>query len=101
MVLQSIIGCPRICLANNYLRTTDPLFELCSISNREKIRISCNYNHDAISPLCTRLAGFPPFWHRKRMVMLRDIMGGRYEFVSPEWDDISEGPKDLVSGYDK
>ena len=35
------------------------------------------------------------------MIMLRDIMGGRYEFVSPEWDDISEGPKDLVSGYDK
>ena len=44
----------------------------------------------------TRLAGFPPFWHRKRMVMLRNIMSGHYEFVSPEWDDISEGPKDLV-----
>ena len=29
--------------------------------------------------------------------MLRDIMNGHYEFVSPEWDDISEGPKDLVS----
>ena len=29
--------------------------------------------------------------------MLRDIMSGHYEFVSPEWDDISEGPKNLVS----
>ena len=41
--------------------------------------------------------GFPPFWHRKQLVMLRSIMDGKYEFVSPEWDDISEQAKDLVS----
>ena len=29
--------------------------------------------------------------------MLRSIMDGKYEFVSPEWDDISEQAKDLVS----
>lgn len=33
--------------------------------------------------------GCPPFWHRKQMVMLRNIMEGRYSFTSPEWADIS------------
>ena len=48
-------------------------------------------------PLClSRLVGFPPFWHRKQLVMLRNIMEGKYEFVSPEWDDISDSAKDLV-----
>jgi hypothetical protein len=36
-----------------------------------------------------RLIGCPPFWHRKQMVMLRNIMEGRYSFTSPEWDDIT------------
>ncbi|XP_064459520.1 phosphorylase b kinase gamma catalytic chain, skeletal muscle/heart isoform-like isoform X1 [Ornithodoros turicata] len=44
----------------------------------------------------TLLVGFPPFWHRKQMVMLRNIMEGKYEFCSPEWDDITEAPKDLI-----
>ena len=46
-----------------------------------------------------RLVGFPPFWHRKQLVMLRNIMEGRYEFVSPEWDDISDTAKDMVSEF--
>jgi len=45
----------------------------------------------------TLLVGCPPFWHRKQMVMLRNIMEGRYTFTSPEWDDITETPKDLIS----
>lgn len=45
----------------------------------------------------TLLVGFPPFWHRKQMIMLRNIMEGKYEFCSPEWDDITEEAKDLVS----
>ncbi|XP_032526426.1 phosphorylase b kinase gamma catalytic chain, liver/testis isoform isoform X2 [Danaus plexippus] len=44
----------------------------------------------------TLLVGCPPFWHRKQMVMLRNIMEGRYSFTSPEWADISEDPKDLI-----
>ncbi len=36
-----------------------------------------------------RLIGCPPFWHRKQMIMLRNIMEGRYSFTSPEWDDIT------------
>ncbi|CAI8043975.1 Phosphorylase b kinase gamma catalytic chain, liver/testis isoform [Geodia barretti] len=45
----------------------------------------------------TLLAGFPPFWHRKQLMMLRNIMDGKYEFVSPEWDIISDSAKDLIS----
>ena len=44
----------------------------------------------------TLLVGFPPFWHRKQLVMLRNIMEGNYEFCSPEWDDITDQPKDLI-----
>ncbi|KAL0266607.1 UNVERIFIED_CONTAM: hypothetical protein PYX00_009104 [Menopon gallinae] len=44
----------------------------------------------------TLLVGCPPFWHRKQMVMLRNIMEGKYSFSSPEWADISEPPKDLI-----
>lgn len=36
-----------------------------------------------------RLVGCPPFWHRKQMIMLRNIMEGKYTFSSPEWADIS------------
>lgn len=44
----------------------------------------------------TLLAGSPPFWHRKQMLMLRMIMNGDYKFGSPEWDDQSDTVKDLV-----
>lgn len=50
--------------------------------------------------LFTLLAGSPPFWHRKQMLMLRMIMEGRYQFSSPEWDDRSDTVKDLVSNPD-
>ena len=46
----------------------------------------------------TLLCGAPPFWHRKQMQMLRMIMQANYSFGTPEWDDISQPPKDLVSG---
>ncbi|XP_077996347.1 phosphorylase b kinase gamma catalytic chain, skeletal muscle/heart isoform-like [Glandiceps talaboti] len=45
----------------------------------------------------TLLVGSPPFWHRKQMVMLRAIMDGRYHFDSPEWEDISDYTKDIIS----
>ncbi|PFX32889.1 phosphorylase b kinase gamma catalytic chain, skeletal muscle/heart isoform-like isoform X2 [Stylophora pistillata] len=45
----------------------------------------------------TLLVGCPPFWHRRQVTMLRSIMEGRYHFHSPEWDDISESAKDLIS----
>jgi len=43
------------------------------------------------------LAGAPPFWHRKQMIMLRRIVEGQYTFSKPDWNDISESAKDLVS----
>ncbi|XP_043910147.1 phosphorylase b kinase gamma catalytic chain, skeletal muscle/heart isoform [Protopterus annectens] len=45
----------------------------------------------------TLLAGSPPFWHRKQMLMLRMIVSGNYTFGSPEWDDYSDTVKDLIS----
>uniref|UniRef100_H2YBY7 phosphorylase kinase n=1 Tax=Ciona savignyi TaxID=51511 RepID=H2YBY7_CIOSA len=45
----------------------------------------------------TLLAGAPPFWHRRQMIMLRRIMEGQYSFPSPDWDDISTSARDLVS----
>ncbi|XP_054651090.1 phosphorylase b kinase gamma catalytic chain, skeletal muscle/heart isoform-like isoform X4 [Dunckerocampus dactyliophorus] len=45
----------------------------------------------------TLLAGSPPFWHRKQMLMLRMILAGNYDFSSPEWDDRSDTVKDLIS----
>jgi len=45
----------------------------------------------------TLLVGCPPFWHRKQLTMLRNIMEGRFSFSSPEWDDITDSPKDLIS----
>ncbi|XP_059052241.1 phosphorylase b kinase gamma catalytic chain, skeletal muscle/heart isoform [Achroia grisella] len=47
----------------------------------------------------TLLVGCPPFWHRKQMVMLRNIMEGKYSFTSPEWADISDDPKDLIRRF--
>ncbi|KAF6271665.1 phosphorylase kinase catalytic subunit gamma 2 [Rhinolophus ferrumequinum] len=47
--------------------------------------------------LFTLLAGSPPFWHRRQILMLRMVMEGRYQFGSPEWDDRSDTVKDLIS----
>jgi len=47
--------------------------------------------------LYTLLVGFPPFWHRKQLMMIRQIMEGNYSFASAEWVDISHSPKDLIS----
>ncbi|XP_075421138.1 phosphorylase b kinase gamma catalytic chain, skeletal muscle/heart isoform isoform X2 [Tenrec ecaudatus] len=47
----------------------------------------------------TLLAGSPPFWHRKQMLMLRMIVSGNYQFGSPEWDDYSDTVKDLISRF--
>jgi len=47
--------------------------------------------------LYTMLAGFPPFWHRQRLKMIRQIMEGKYSFSSSEWNDVSCSPKDLIS----
>jgi len=47
--------------------------------------------------LYTLLVGFPPFWHRKQLMMVRQIMEAKYSFNSAEWADISKAAKDLIS----
>ncbi|KAI1285740.1 Phosphorylase b kinase gamma catalytic chain, liver/testis isoform [Halotydeus destructor] len=44
----------------------------------------------------TLLVGFPPFWHRRQLVMLRNIIEAKYEFCSPEWDSVAPEAKDLI-----
>ncbi|XP_045172596.2 phosphorylase b kinase gamma catalytic chain, skeletal muscle/heart isoform-like isoform X2 [Mercenaria mercenaria] len=60
------------------------------------------YRHEVDMWACgvimyTLLCGAPPFWHRKQMQIFRMIMQGNYKFGSPEWDDISQPPKDLIT----
>eukprot|EP00095_Tigriopus_kingsejongensis_P008751 snap_masked-scaffold92_size382268-processed-gene-1.10 protein:Tk08751 transcript:snap_masked-scaffold92_size382268-processed-gene-1.10-mRNA-1 annotation:"phosphorylase b kinase gamma catalytic skeletal muscle isoform" len=45
----------------------------------------------------TLLCGCPPFWHRRQIVMIRQICEGRYTFSSPEWDNITEETRDLIA----
>ncbi|CAL4122233.1 unnamed protein product, partial [Meganyctiphanes norvegica] len=45
----------------------------------------------------TLMVGCPPFWHRKQLTMIRNIMEGKYSFTSPEWAAVSDSPKDLIS----
>jgi len=43
------------------------------------------------------LSGAPPFWHRRRLMMIRWIREGKYSFSAPEWMDVSDLAKDLIS----
>jgi len=47
--------------------------------------------------LYTLLVGFPPFWHRKQLTMIRSIMEGKYSFSNTEWREVTQAPKDLIS----
>lgn len=47
--------------------------------------------------LYTLLAGFPPFWHRRQLMMIRQIMEANFSFTSSEWKDITRTPKDLIT----
>lgn len=58
---------------------------------------ACRWSSGVI--MYTLLAGSPPFWHRKQMLMLRMILAGKYEFSSPEWEDRSDTVKDLVGRF--
>lgn len=94
------------------LNANEKLTELCGTPGYlapELLRASMYENAEGYSKevdlwacgviMFTLLVGFPPFWHRKQMVMLRNIMEGKYEFFSPEWDDITESPKDLIRKF--
>ncbi|XP_012137284.1 phosphorylase kinase gamma isoform X2 [Megachile rotundata] len=91
------------------LKAGDKLYDLCGTPGYLAPEVlKCNmfenaegYGHEVDIWACgvimfTLLVGCPPFWHRKQMVMLRNIMEGKYSFTSPEWADITEAPKDLI-----
>ncbi|XP_011298281.1 phosphorylase b kinase gamma catalytic chain, skeletal muscle/heart isoform isoform X2 [Fopius arisanus] len=91
------------------LKSGDKLFDLCGTPGYLAPEVlKCNmfenaegYGYEVDIWACgvimfTLLVGCPPFWHRKQMVMLRNIMEGKYSFTSPEWVDITDAPKDLI-----
>ncbi|WBW75440.1 MAPK-activated protein kinase Srk1 [Schizosaccharomyces osmophilus] len=47
--------------------------------------------------LYTVLCGFPPFYDESISSLTNKVAHGQYTFLSPWWDDISKGAKDLVS----
>ena len=44
-----------------------------------------------------RLCGYPPFSSDNDVVMYRQILRGKFDFPSPEWDNISQDAKDFIS----
>ncbi|XP_043593670.1 phosphorylase b kinase gamma catalytic chain, skeletal muscle/heart isoform isoform X2 [Bombus pyrosoma] len=91
------------------LKAGEKLYDLCGTPGYLAPEVlKCNmfenaegYGHEVDIWACgvimfTLLVGCPPFWHRKQMIMLRNIMEGKYSFTSPEWADITEAPKDLI-----
>ena len=42
------------------------------------------------------LAGFPPFYGDTEAAMLAQSVEGDFEFVSPQFDDVSNEAKDLI-----
>lgn len=47
--------------------------------------------------LYTLLCGFPPFYDESIKDLSEKVSNGHYAFLSPWWDDISVGAKDLVA----
>jgi hypothetical protein len=47
---------------------------------------------------CSRLCGYPPFYHDKDSVLFEMIMRGNFEFDPRYWKDISTEAKAVV-GY--
>eukprot|EP00096_Caligus_rogercresseyi_P002170 TRINITY_DN1413_c1_g1_i1.p1 TRINITY_DN1413_c1_g1~~TRINITY_DN1413_c1_g1_i1.p1 ORF type:complete len:402 (-),score=104.16 TRINITY_DN1413_c1_g1_i1:340-1545(-) len=45
----------------------------------------------------TMCVGKPPFYHRKQLKMIRSIMEGKYPRSGPEWENITNETKDLIS----
>jgi calcium-dependent protein kinase len=43
------------------------------------------------------LCGYPPFYGDSDTQIFESVRVGRFDFPSPEWDDVSEEAKDFVS----
>lgn len=47
--------------------------------------------------LYTMLAGFPPFYSRNLQTMTNKVLLGRYSFLGPPWNNVSDVAKDLIA----
>lgn len=43
------------------------------------------------------MCGYPPFSSDNDVVMYRQILRGKFDFPSPEWDHVSQDAKDFIS----
>lgn len=44
------------------------------------------------------LVGYPPFWDDDQAKMFEQIKAGKYEYLSPEWDSVTDQAKKLIDG---
>jgi len=92
------------------IKNEEPLYELLgtpAYMAPEMLKATVESNHPGYGKpidlwacgviMYSLLAGAPPFWHRKQMIMLRRIMEGKISFLKPEWSDITDAAKDLIS----
>ena len=76
-------------------------FDLLNI-NFYNLQDECNgYGFEVDSWACgvimyTLLIGRPPFWHRKQMMLIRQIMRGEYTMTGPDWAEVTSETRDLV-----
>jgi len=42
------------------------------------------------------LCGFPPFYGRDNQEIFEKIMAAKFDFPTPDWDDISDGAKTFI-----
>lgn len=47
--------------------------------------------------MTARLCGYPPFSSDNDVAMYRQILRGKFDFPSPEWDHVSDDAKDFIS----
>ena len=56
------------------------------------LRILCLNNSNILQLLC----GYPPFYGDSDTEIFDSVRTGKFDFPSPEWDDISQEAKDFV-----
>jgi calcium/calmodulin-dependent protein kinase (CaM kinase) II len=44
------------------------------------------------------LVGYPPFWDDDQPKLFNQIKQGKYEYLSPEWDSVTDEVKKLIDG---
>lgn len=92
MLFNTWLACTQVIITIMNVHTVKLLWKL-----NFPLIYDCRWSSGVI--MYTLLAGSPPFWHRKQMLMLRMILAGNIDFSSPEWEDRSDTVKDLVGCF--